>query len=204
VVAAKRTSAVAGATVDSKLANAGKTSAGKTSAGKTIVRSAPNNKVRRILGLDPGTIRFGWGVIEMRSPVAVNHVAHGIIRGGDGELAGRLCRIEAGIEAILERYQPEEVVLEALFFAKDAQAAAKLGHARGVAMLVCARNTLPITEYPPARIKLAIAGHGRADKVQIARTVQVILKLGIVPQSDAADALAAAIALARRTGIAFR
>jgi crossover junction endodeoxyribonuclease RuvC len=165
-------------------------------------------RTRRVLGLDPGTLKFGWGVVEKLGPPLGNkfrHVAHGIIRTHpDDSLPERLLLIEDGLTQILTNYAPNEVSMEALFFAKDAQAAAKLGHARGVAMLVCARAALPIAEYPPARIKLTVAGNGRAEKLQVANMVKVLLSLRTVPQADAADALAAAVAHLQRTILAAR
>jgi crossover junction endodeoxyribonuclease RuvC len=155
--------------------------------------------MRRVLGLDPGTRHFGWGVLE-QTGTRFTHIAHGILSPKPAlELGDRLVFIAAGIEAILVEYKPFEVSLEALFFAKDPQAAAKLGHARGVAMLICARAGLPIAEYPPARVKQTAAGHGRAGKEQVAQMMRVILNLKEAPKSDAADALACAVTHLQRT-----
>lgn len=155
--------------------------------------------MRRILGLDPGTRHFGWGVVE-QTGTRFAHVDHGVISPKASlDLGDRLVHIATGLEQVISAYKPFEVSLEALFFAKDAQAAAKLGHARGVAMLICARNGLPIAEYPPARIKQTAAGHGRADKAQVAQMMRVILNLKEAPKSDAADALACAVTHLQRT-----
>jgi len=146
-----------------------------------------------VLGLDPGSRHFGWGVVR-RVGTRLVHVAHGIIHPGlDDGFAGRLVEIEVGLVRVLEEHAPTHASVEGLFFAKDAQAAAKLGHARGVALLVCARAGLPIAEYPPARVKRTIAGGGRAAKGQVAQMVRVILGLREVPRADAADALAVAL-----------
>lgn len=146
----------------------------------------------RVLGLDPGTRHFGWGVVA-REGTRLRHVAHGIIDTDAAQPLGeRLVTIEAALVEVLELHAPTAAGIESIFFAKDAQAAAKLGHARGVAMLVCARGGLPIAEYPPARVKRAVVGGGRAEKSQVARMVAVIL--GVTqPRADAADALAVAI-----------
>ena len=147
-----------------------------------------------VLGLDPGTRHFGWGVVERRGTRLV-HVAHGIAHTDERTaIATRLVVIELALVEVLRKHAPREASVEALFFAKDAQAAAKLGHARGVALLVCARAGLDVYEYAPARVKLTVAGHGRAEKAQVAQMVRVVLGLAAVPEGDAADALALAIA----------
>lgn len=146
-----------------------------------------------VLGLDPGTRHFGWGVIE-RVGTRVSHVAHGVIDvDTSASLAERLCVIEEGLVSVVEAHRPDASVVEALFFGKDASAAAKLGHARGVALLVLARAGLSIAEYEPARVKRAIVGNGRADKRQMTMVVTALLRLQSPPRADAADALAIAV-----------
>ena len=148
---------------------------------------------RTVLGLDPGSRHFGWGIVR-RIGTKLVHVAHGIVHPSlEGSFAERLVVIETDLMAVLAQHGPTHAAIEGLFFAKDAQAAAKLGHARGVALLVCARAGLPIAEYPPARVKRTIAGGGRAAKEQVAQMVRVILGLREVPAADAADALAVAL-----------
>jgi crossover junction endodeoxyribonuclease RuvC len=150
--------------------------------------------MRTVLGLDPGTRHFGWGVVQ-RQGTRLIHIAHGIAHTDEkSAIASRLVTIERALVEVVREHEPEEASVEALFFAKDPQAAAKLGHARGVALLVCARAGLEIHEYAPARVKLAVAGHGRADKAQVAQMVRVVLGLRTAPVADAADALAIAIA----------
>jgi crossover junction endodeoxyribonuclease RuvC len=145
------------------------------------------------LGVDPGTLRLGWGVVR-REGNRICHVAHGVINlSPELELPERLRRIDEQLDRVVERHRPEVGSVETLFFHRDAQAAAKLGHARGVVLLCLARRGIPVAEYPPARVKRAIAGHGRAAKPQIARMVRALLALDVPPSSDAADALALAI-----------
>lgn len=145
------------------------------------------------LGIDPGTHRLGWGVVR-REGTRLLHVAHGVIRAReDLTLGERLVIMERGLIDVLAAHPVAGASVEALFFAKDAQAAAKLGHARGVALLVCARKELPIAEYAPARVKRTVAGHGRAEKLQVAEMIRVILHLAALPPADAADALAVAV-----------
>jgi crossover junction endodeoxyribonuclease RuvC len=147
----------------------------------------------RVLGIDPGTRALGWGVVE-RNGTRLTHVAHGVIRAsGDWPLAERLVLIERELQEIVGTFSVHCASIEAMFFHKDAQAAAKLGHARGVAMLVCARAGLQIFEYAPTRVKRAVAGTGRAEKSQVASMVRAVLKLLDLPPADAADALAISI-----------
>lgn len=146
-----------------------------------------------VLGLDPGTRNFGWGVVR-KIGTRLQHVAHGIIAvEGEGSLPDRLVAIERALIEVLETHTPAEASIESIFFAKDAQAASKLGHARGVALLVCARAGVPSFEYPPARVKRTVTGAGRAEKAQVAMMVRALLGLATVPKADAADALAIAV-----------
>jgi crossover junction endodeoxyribonuclease RuvC len=146
-----------------------------------------------VLGIDPGSRHFGWGVVQ-RIGTRLVHLAHGTIHPAlDGTFADRLVEIEAALVLVVEQWSPTHVGVEGLFFAKDAMAAAKLGHARGVALLVCARAGLPIVEYPPARVKRTVAGGGRAAKGQVAQMVRAMLGLRETPVADAADALAVAL-----------
>lgn len=122
------------------------------------------------------------------------HVAHGVIHlDGKTAIADRLARIEIELGAVIAHHQPEVGSVENLFFHKDAQAASKLGHARGVVLLLLARAGIEIAEYPPARVKRTIAGSGQADKSQVAMMVRAMLALDRLPPADAADALALAI-----------
>ncbi|HKQ71213.1 MAG TPA: crossover junction endodeoxyribonuclease RuvC [Polyangiaceae bacterium] len=147
-----------------------------------------------VIGIDPGTRHLGWGVIR-RDGTRASHVAHGVIDTDTSEsIALRLCQIERELDEIVETYRPNASAVESLFFAKDATAAAKLGHARGVALLVLARAGLPISEYEPTRVKKSVVGHGRADKQQVAHMMATVLRLGVLPRADAADALAIALA----------
>ncbi len=147
----------------------------------------------RVLGIDPGTRLCGWGVVE-RQGTRLRYVGHGVVKlSVDDSLGERLVALEEALAKVVDEYGPAMASIEALFFAKDAQAAAKLGHARGVALLVCARQGLDIVEYPPARVKRAIAGNGRAEKMQVANMIRVMLGLTALPPLDASDALALAV-----------
>lgn len=146
-----------------------------------------------VLGLDPGTRHFGWGVVE-RNGTRLVHRGHGIVHTNvEAPIAARLVAIERALVGVVAAHAPEEASIEALFYAKDPQAAAKLGHARGVALLVCAREGLDVHEYAPALVKRAVAGSGRAEKSQVAQMIRVVLGLLEAPPADAADALALAV-----------
>jgi crossover junction endodeoxyribonuclease RuvC len=147
----------------------------------------------RVLGIDPGTRHLGWGVLE-RIGTRITHVAHGVVHTDlDGSLAERLVEIDAALGEVIAAHAPEVGAVEGLFFAKDAQSAAKLGHARGVVLLRLAHAGLPIREYAPALVKRTVAGRGAADKRQVALVVTGVLRLPAPPPPDAADALAIAL-----------
>jgi crossover junction endodeoxyribonuclease RuvC len=146
-----------------------------------------------VLGVDPGTRRLGWGVVERRGTRLVHH-GHGVIHADERQaIASRLVTIESALVEVVRAHAPVIASVETLFFAKDAQAAAKLGHARGVVLLVCARAGLAVYEYAPALVKRAVTGSGRAEKAQVAQMIRVVLGLPSAPPADAADALALAV-----------
>jgi crossover junction endodeoxyribonuclease RuvC len=145
------------------------------------------------LGIDPGTRHLGWGVVS-RTGNRLLHIAHGVIElDGSESIASRLVELELQLTQVIAEHRPTVSSVESLFFHKDAQAASKLGHARGVVLLLLARAGIEIAEYPPARVKRTIAGSGQADKSQVAMMVRAMLALDALPQADAADALALAI-----------
>ena len=148
----------------------------------------------RVIGIDPGTRHLGWGVLD-RIGGRIQHIDHGVIdTDATASIADRLVTIDDALGRIIETHAPNAASVEALFFAKDAQSAAKLGHARGVVLLRLARVGVAIHEYPPARVKRAIAGSGMATKEQVQRTIAQLLSLTVLPKLDASDALANAFA----------
>jgi crossover junction endodeoxyribonuclease RuvC len=156
-----------------------------------------------ILGVDPGTRRLGWGVV-VREGSRLRHQGHGVIvLDGDAPLAERLAVIESQLSEVIRRFGPETGSVESLFFHKDAQAAAKLGHARGVVLLCLARAGVTVAEYAPARVKRTVAGNGNADKRQVAQIVRMLLGLDGSPELDASDALALAITHLRAAPLAL-
>lgn len=146
-----------------------------------------------VLGIDPGSIRTGWGVVRREGP-RLRFVAAGTIHAGkDAELPVRLHAIYEALRAVIAEHAPTSLAVEDIFHARFAASALKLGHARGVALLVGAQAGLPIAAYPPALVKRSVAGRGQADKSQVARIVGAILGLRELPEVDATDALAIAI-----------
>lgn len=147
----------------------------------------------RILGVDPGTQRTGWGVID-RSGNRLRGVAAGVIhlRGRD-TLEKRLACLFDELSVVVVDHGPTVVAVEDIFFAKHANAALKLGHARGIALLVAARADLEVHAYPPAVVKKTVAGRGSAGKEQVSALVGALLGWTDLPSADATDALAIAI-----------
>ncbi|HEV8547860.1 MAG TPA: crossover junction endodeoxyribonuclease RuvC [Polyangiaceae bacterium] len=155
-----------------------------------------------VLGVDPGTRRLGWGVVT-REGNRLRHLGHGVlVLPAARPLAERLTLLEEGLSEVIERFHPQASSVESIFFHKDAQAASKLGHARGVVLLCCARSGLSVAEYAPARVKRTVTGHGAADKRQVALLVRAMLALDAPPPSDAADALALALTHLRQAPLA--
>ena len=147
-----------------------------------------------ILGIDPGSVVTGYGVIEHRDRRS-RLIECGCIRTKSGSaLADRLKRIYDGLCEIVTQHRPDQVAIESTFAGKNVRSALTLGHARGVAMLAAANADLPITEYAPREIKLSVVGFGGASKEQIQYMVQALLKLPRPPKpADAADAVAIAL-----------
>lgn len=147
----------------------------------------------RVLGLDPGSVRTGWGIVELHGQRAKG-IAAGVIRVRDKDpLPKRLHAIFDGVTTVIAAHRPQSVAVEDIFFAKYPQAALVLGHARGVALLAVEQAGLPLTAYPPAVVKRAIVGSGRAEKSQVAQLVGALLGLAELPAEDATDALAIAL-----------
>lgn len=145
------------------------------------------------IGIDPGTRNLGWGVVASEGS-RLCHVAHGVIRvRAEEALSSRLRQIGDALDHLLAQYKPQVGSVEGMFFDKNAQSAAKLGHARGVVLLCLERADVPVREHSPARVKQTLTGSGRAEKSQVAQLVRAILGLETMPPLDATDALAMAI-----------
>ncbi|HLU37146.1 MAG TPA: crossover junction endodeoxyribonuclease RuvC, partial [Thermomicrobiales bacterium] len=152
-----------------------------------------------ILGIDPGTARLGYGVIEGGIKPAL--LDAGVVETWpDQDMPGRLVTLYESVQELLEEFRPNRLAVEKLFFARNVTTAIAVGQARGVVLLAAAQANVPVAEYSPSEIKHAIAGYGKADKPQMQEMVRLILNLRSVPQpDDAADALAVAICDAQTT-----
>ncbi|MET3995344.1 crossover junction endodeoxyribonuclease RuvC [Bradyrhizobium sp. JR7.2] len=147
----------------------------------------------RIIGIDPGLRRTGWGVIEAEGNRLI-YVACGSVEPPDDlPLASRLLAIHEGLAAVLSGHKPMEAAVEQTFVNKDGVATLKLGQARGVAMLAPAMFGITVAEYAPNQVKKTVVGAGHADKHQIAMMLKILLPKAEPPSADAADALAIAI-----------
>jgi crossover junction endodeoxyribonuclease RuvC len=161
----------------------------------------------RIIGIDPGLVRTGWGVIDSDG-VRLSYVASGTIRPRtDAELASRLAALFVGLDDVMSRWRPGEAAVEQTFVNRDGIATLKLGQARGVALLVPARAGLSVAEYAPNAVKKTVVGSGHAEKTQIRAMIGFLLPKAAPDTDDAADALAIAITHAhhrRARGLAAR
>ncbi|MDB6091093.1 MAG: hypothetical protein JWN85_3877 [Gammaproteobacteria bacterium] len=158
--------------------------------GAVAPRFATSVKVR-ILGVDPGSRRTGFGIIECRGNDYV-HIAHGCLNVGGALMAERLRMIFEGLEALIGEHQPGEVAVERVFVNRNVESALKLGQARGAALCAVPKG-LPVFEYAPRAIKLALVGSGAAEKSQVAHMIKTLLGLPERVGPDASDALAVAV-----------
>lgn len=145
------------------------------------------------LGFDPGTARLGYGVITSEpDPTAIDYGV--VVTDADAQMGDRLLTIYLAVGELIDRFQPDAVAVERLFFARNVTTAMTVGQARGIVLLAAAQRAIPIAEYAPSEIKQAVVGYGRADKHQIQEMVRIMLGLESLPTpDDAADALAVAI-----------
>lgn len=147
-----------------------------------------------ILGIDPGSRITGYGIIKEEAPnKKLHYLDSGCIRTHGESLSQRLLEIYAGIAELMEKFNPQEMAIEEVFLAHNPNSALKLGHARGVAIVACAKYLININEYSAREVKQALVGFGAAKKEQVKHMVINLLTLNKSPQNDAADALAIAI-----------
>lgn len=148
----------------------------------------------RILGIDPGIARTGWGIIEKNNS-KIKAVRFGCFETQSEEsMPNRLKYIFSFLTQLLDEYHPDALAIEELFFNTNAKTALVVGQARGVVMLASALKNIPVAVYTPLQVKIAITGYGRAEKSQIGQMVKVLLKLPSIPTpDDTADALAIAL-----------
>lgn len=150
----------------------------------------------RVLGIDPGLVNMGWGVIAVDG-ARLRHVANGIIRSDGDGLPARLADLYRGLVAVIAAHAPDAAAVEQTFVNKDAAGTLKLGQARGIALLAPAQAGLAVGEYAPNAVKKAIVGVGHAAKQQVEHMVRLHLPGVDLAGPDAADALAIAICHAR-------
>lgn len=154
--------------------------------------SASAQRLTRVMGIDPGSVITGFGVIESDGVRSV-YLAHGHIRVKGECFADRLGHIFAALSEVLAEWRPHEVAVEQVFLSNNAMSALKLGQARGAAITAVVSRELPVTEYAPRSVKQVVTGNGSADKLQVQTMVKSLLGLNRQIQVDAADGLAIAI-----------
>lgn len=145
----------------------------------------------RVLGVDPGGFRTGYGVVDEVGGEPV-YVDCGVIS-PEGELGARLDELYQELRGVIEQLQPQALALETPFVARNPRSALRLGQIQGVVALVAAHALLPLYEYSPMEVKVALTGYGRAPKEQVREMVRRLLRLQGLPTLDASDALAVAI-----------
>ncbi|MEL6793260.1 MAG: crossover junction endodeoxyribonuclease RuvC [Pseudomonadota bacterium] len=158
----------------------------------------------RVIGLDPGLRRTGWGVIERGEGGRLIHVASGVVATESGDLAPRLARLASGLREVMNAYAPDVASVEKTFVNRDPAGALKLGHARAISLLIPAEAGAPVFEYAPNEVKKTVVGVGHAGKNQVAHMVKILLPGAAPETADAADALAIAICHAQHAGAASR
>jgi crossover junction endodeoxyribonuclease RuvC len=151
----------------------------------------------RVLGIDPGSQRTGFGVLDATG-TRLTYVASGVIRTSQADFAARLCEIFRCMQTIVSQYQPQEIAIERVFVNRNPDSALKLGQARGAAICGTVESNADIFEYATRQIKQAVVGSGNAEKSQVQMMMRSILKLDGPVGADAADALAAAVCHALR------
>ncbi len=148
----------------------------------------------RILGIDPGLATIGWGVIDVING-KLKPISFGVIlTPKDKTLPDRLMIIEEDLKSLINKFKPDEIAIEELFFNDNTKTAINVAHARGVILITCSKNCAKLYEYTPLQIKQALTGYGRAEKRQIQEMTKTFLNLPKIPKpDDAADALAVAL-----------
>jgi len=158
-----------------------------------------------VLGIDPGLTRMGYGVVE-KSPSGIRAVAVGVIRTDkDSRISERLLELHRDLTAIIEEHHIDAAAIEQVFSNLNRATITGTGRASGVAMLAIAQAGIPVVEYTPSAVKMALTGYGAADKQQVQRVVQMRLGLEAAPKpADAADALAIAVCHVQAAGLQIR
>jgi len=152
------------------------------------------NRSMRILGIDPGYARVGWGIIENQKSKIKYQISGCVETSKDSNPQERLVDVYEQVLKIIKKYKPDVLAIEELFFTNNAKTAFKVGEARGVIILAGAIHKIPVFSYTPLQVKIAVTGYGNADKTQVGKMVKAILKLKIMPKlDDTVDAIAVAL-----------
>ncbi len=146
-----------------------------------------------VLGVDPGSITTGYGIVRKRNNLFTCITSGAIESPGNIPFYDRIFKIFEKMVELMELYKPDEMAIEDVFFAKNVKSSLKLGHARGAALIAAVKCNVKIYEYTPLEIKQSVVGYGRATKEQVSSMVRMILNLPSIKRADTTDALAAAI-----------
>ncbi len=152
----------------------------------------------RLLGVDPGSLKTGVGIIDVRGN-RISHVHHGVIRCARGDFDTRLMLLFSSLKQVIAEFSPDAAAIEDVFVSKNVASALKLGQARGALIAACGEGSLRVSAYSPTQVKQAVVGFGRADKTQVQHMVRLLLHPPEPLAEDAADALAVAICHAHHT-----
>ncbi|MFQ5480938.1 MAG: crossover junction endodeoxyribonuclease RuvC [Thermodesulfobacteriota bacterium] len=148
----------------------------------------------KVLGIDPGSVITGYGLIEESGRGVFTSICHGEIRPRAGlPLPERLLALSEGLEKVIQEHSPDVLSIESIFFAKNAKSSIVLGQARAVPLLLAAKSSMSVFEYAPRMVKLAITGYGAATKAQVQKMAGSLLNIADMPGPDASDALALAL-----------
>lgn len=147
----------------------------------------------RVIGIDPGTHRMGIGIVERNGGRQEVVAFESVTLSKNRSLPEKLKEIYEQTQGFIQRYRPDVMALENVFYGQNVQSLVKIGEARASAMLAAAQEKIPVVEYPPARVKQAVSGNGCATKIQVQQMVKHLLQLKTPPPVDAADALAVAL-----------
>lgn len=147
-----------------------------------------------IMGFDPGLAILGYGIVK-KDGYNLNHIAHGVIETVSGmPLDRRLHILFDELQSLIDKYRPDSIAVEEMFFSKNVKTAISVAHARGIIILSASLKSIPLYEYTPLEVKQALTGYGRAQKLQMQQMVKILLGLELIPKpDDAADALAVSI-----------
>lgn len=157
-------------------------------------------KRQRLIGLDPGLRKTGWGIIDVEGSRLI-HVANGIVHSQDKDsLAERLVQLFDGLQQVITDWEPSSAAVEETFVNKNPTSTLKLGQARGISLLVPSLSGIPVAEYSPNHIKKTVVGSGHAGKEQVAAMLKILLPKAVINGEDAGDALAVAICHAHNGG----